>query len=112
MAGAMLSIRRPPIHKLMKLLKPEFNVDWLNHRSVAEDRDGGLGLEVSAKIDGLVHTLFTVVADNGDESHWVEFCVGNKAVRIPYAAIKDAIDAAPSRILSSNGCLRAQTSDE
>ena len=96
----------------MQLKKPKFNVDWTGHRTVPEDEEGGLGLRLSAEVDNLIHELFTVVADNADETFWVEFYINDYAVRIPYDIVKKAIDIAPSRIFSFAEFERRQSEDQ
>jgi hypothetical protein len=96
----------------MKLLKPRFHVDWVNHCKVPEDDDGGLGLQLSAEVNELVCELFTVVSDNSDDSLWVEFYIDDHAVRVPYATVKDAIDIAPTRVFSSADYKRRANQEE
>ena len=86
----------------MKLIKPKPDVYWVNPRKAPHRDGGGLSLEVSAEIEGAVWELFAVVADEDDDTLWVEFYVQDRLVRLPYAAVKDAIDIAPSRVFSGS----------
>ena len=83
----------------MKVIKPAFNVDWVEQRMAPYE--GGLTLQVSATLDSKGWELLTVVNDEEDESLWVEFYVEDYCVRLPYAVVKNAIDIAPTRVFSA-----------
>ena len=80
--------------KPREVIRPAIRQDW------ASDSTDGLQLELSAEIDGLVHTLAAIVADGADESLWFELCVNGKALQIPLALVMSAISAAPDVVHS------------
>jgi len=96
----------------MKLIKPKPNVYWVNPRKAPHPDGGGLSLEVSADIDGVLWELFAVVADEDDDTLWVEFYVQDHLVRLPYAVVKDAINVAPSRVFSGSEFQRMKARGE
>lgn len=73
---------------MKRIIRPELRSYWC---SVADE---GLQFEISAGIDGLEHQLVTILADEQDESLWVEIYVNDIAVQIPIETLRDAIDAA------------------
>jgi len=82
--------------KKMKTIRPKIELLWLG------TVDQGKQLEVNAAFDGVSHSLVTIVADNTDESLWLEVYVGDNAVQIPLDIIKDAISAAPGEVHSES----------
>ena len=79
-----------------KFTRPELRTDW------ASLVDGGMRLEISATIDGLGHQLVTILADEQDESLWVQVYVGEVAVQIPAALLRQALDDAVGEVHSEN----------
>jgi hypothetical protein len=75
-------------------LRPAISQDW------SAVNGGGMQFEFGAIIDGLGHVLAAIVADEADESLWFEIYIDGKAVQIPLAAVRAAIDAAPSQVHS------------
>ena len=73
---------------MQNFIRPELRVDW------AAVADGGMRLEISAQIDRVGHQLFTVLADEKDESLWVQIYVGDTAVQIPAALLRQVLDKA------------------
>ena len=86
----------------MKLIKPKPDVYWVNPRKAPHPDGGGLSLEVSAEVNDLLYEIFAVVADEEDDTLWVEFYVEDYLVRLPYEEVKRAIDLAPSRVFSGS----------
>jgi len=75
-------------------LRPAINQDW------ASVTGGGMQFQFSATINGLVHVLAAIVADDADESLWLEVYTDGKAVQIPLAAVTKAMDEAASQVHS------------
>ena len=59
-------------------------------------------MEISATINGLLHQLVTVVADDQDESLWAQVSSGGTEVQIPLAVLRDALDAAVGQVHSES----------
>ena len=81
---------------MKKILRPELRSDW---SSVV---DGGMQLEISATINGLVHQLVTIIADEQDESLWVQVYVNDVAVQIPIETLREALYAAVGEVHSES----------
>ena len=81
--------------KPLEILKPVIRQDW------ASGPTDGLQLQFSASIDGLVHIIAAIVADEANEALWFEVYVHGKAIRIPLADVASAIEAAPNRVHST-----------
>ena len=79
-----------------KFTRPELRTDW------ASLVDGGMRLEISAIVDGLGHQLITILADEQDESLWVQVYVGDVAVQIPAKLLRQALDDAIGEVHSEN----------
>ena len=75
-------------------LRPKIRVDWV------ATPDQGRRLEISAESKGTAYELLSVVADEVDESLWIEFFVEGKCVQIPYSVLVDAVNIAPSGVHS------------
>jgi hypothetical protein len=60
----------------------------------------GLQLEISAIVDGVVHPLLNVLADEDDESLWLQVHCGEQLVQIPLALARRLIDEAPGIVFS------------
>ncbi|MGX5673996.1 hypothetical protein [Thermomonas fusca] len=81
---------------MKKIARPEPQVTWIS--PVGE----GFQLEISATINGLLHQLVTVVADDQDESLWAQVSSGGTEVQIPLAVLRDALDAAVGQVHSES----------
>ena len=81
---------------MKSIVRPELRSDW---SSVV---NGGMRLEISATIDGLGHQLVTILADEKDESLWVQVYAGGTAVQTPIGVLRDALDAAVGEVHSEN----------
>ncbi len=62
--------------------------------------DPGNKMELSAEIDGLVWDLVSVVADDGDESLWVQVYAGEHLVQIPAQTVYALLAAAKEQVHS------------
>lgn len=60
----------------------------------------GLQLEISAVIDGMVHPLLNVLADEDDESLWLQVHYGEQLVQIPLALARRLIEDEPGIVFS------------
>jgi len=60
----------------------------------------GLQLEISARIDGGVCPLLNVLADENDESLWLQIDQGERLVQIPLALARQLIEEAPGVVFS------------
>ena len=79
---------------MKQAIRPEIESLWC---SVV---DGGMQLELSTIIGNVRHPLLTVVAEDADESLWVEVYSGEVPVRIPLEAVRDALQAAVGQVHS------------
>ena len=79
---------------MKKIARPEPQVIW------SSPVGDGFQLEISATIDGLLHQLVTIVADDQDESLWAQVSSGDTQVQIPLAVLRDALDAAVGQVHS------------
>jgi hypothetical protein len=77
-----------------KAIRPKRNYDSIGLR------DAGLQLEISAGIDGVIHTLLRVLADEHDESFWLEVHTGGHRVQIPRENIRRMIEEGPAIVFS------------
>ena len=68
-------------------IRPPIELLWL---STVND---GRQLEVNTQFGGYSHSLATVIADDADESLWLELYVGDQAVQVPLRVIEEAIEA-------------------
>ncbi len=78
----------------MEIIKPSLQVDWISPVG------RGMELEISAVFGGLCHQLLGIVADESDESLWVELRVDGKLVRIPVALLQELFSEAVGQIHS------------
>lgn len=76
------------------IVRPEVRLQWVG------TVDAGKQLELFADIAGIGHTLLTVVADDSDESLWLEFEAGQHLVQVPVARIVEMLEAAPGEVRS------------
>jgi hypothetical protein len=77
-----------------KVVRPKIELLWFS------TVDQGKQLELNAKIDGVPYPLATVVADEQDESLWLEIRVDDMIVQVPLATIHEALVAAPGNVHS------------
>jgi hypothetical protein len=77
-----------------RILRPEIVTQWLG--TVSE----GKQLELFSEIDGIGHSLVTIVADDSDESLWVEIYIGENIVQIPLELIRNTIESASGEVHS------------
>lgn len=75
-------------------IRPELHSDW------AAVMHGGMQFEICAEVDGLEHALVTVVADDADESRWVQVQAGTAVVEIPLAFLREALATADKEVHS------------
>lgn len=75
-------------------IRPPLNVD---KSSVT---GAGMQLEISAVVDGVVHPLLNVLADENDESLWLQVLCGERLVQIPLALARQLIEDAPGIVFS------------
>jgi hypothetical protein len=76
------------------VVRPEVRLQWVG------TVDAGKQLELFADIAGIGHSLLTVVADDSDESLWLEFEAGQHLVQVPVARIVEMLEAAPGEVRS------------
>ena len=79
-----------------KFIRPDVHIDR------AAVSYGGMQFWVSALIDDLEHQLIKVVADESDETLWVQLYVGDIAVQIPAAVLRRVLDQATEDVHSEN----------
>lgn len=77
-----------------KVVRPEARLQWVG------TVDAGRQLELFADIGDMVYPLLTVVADDTDESLWLEFKAEEHLVQIPVARILEMLEAAPGEVRS------------
>ena len=87
------------------ILRPEVRSDWVAAVGA------GMRLEISATVNGLCHQLVIVLADERDESLWVQVFAGDTAVQIPIDVLQNALKAAVGEVRSENWCDKNQKSD-
>jgi hypothetical protein len=75
-------------------IRPKFEFLWFS------TVDQGKRLELRSEIDGAHHELLTIVADEQDESLWLEMLVENKLVQVPLAAVQAALADAHGNVHS------------
>ena len=77
-------------------VRPEIRTQWLG------TVDEGKQLEIFGEVDGLGHSLATIVADDADESLWFEVYVNDTIVQIPLETVRQAVAAAPGEVHSES----------
>jgi hypothetical protein len=87
------------------VLRPEVRSDWFAAVGA------GMRLEISATVNGLGHQLIIVLADERDESLWVQVFAGDTAVQIPIDVLQNALKAAVGEVRSENWYDKNQKSD-
>lgn len=70
------------------VIRPKIQSDWFS------EVGGGMRLELSSELNGVSHQLLTILADDIDEELWVELYVEGKAVQVPLATVKAALEDA------------------
>lgn len=75
-------------------IRPDTCLQWLG------TVDEGKQLELYTEIEGVGHILMTVLADDSDESLWLEFVSGKHVVQIPLLKIIEMLKAAPNEVHS------------
>ncbi|MGO4550586.1 hypothetical protein AB4059_05720 [Lysobacter sp. 2RAF19] len=78
----------------MQTIRPDLRLSWLG------TPDAGKQLELWATIGGVDHQLAAIIADDADESLWIEFYVDGKIVQIPVTRLRQALDAAIDEVHS------------
>jgi hypothetical protein len=77
-----------------RAIRPKLNYDRISLR------DAGLQMEISATIDERVHPLLRILADEDDESFWLEVHTGEHRVQIPLEQVRRMIEDAPGIVFS------------
>jgi hypothetical protein len=72
---------------MKKVIRPKTTCDWI------DATNNGMHLVLSGEVDGLVHDLIRVVADENDESLWVQIYVKEAIIQIPYQTVKHMVEA-------------------
>lgn len=81
---------------MKEAVRPELRREW------ASVVDGGMQLEISATVDGREHLLVAVLADEQDESLWVQVHAGDTPVQIPLAVLREVLNAAVKEVHSES----------
>ena len=81
---------------MKRAIRPNTNCDWI------DATNNGMNLVLSAEVDGFVHDLIRVVADENDESLWVQIYVKDTIIQIPYQTVKSMIEASPEGVHSES----------
>lgn len=81
---------------MKKTIRPVIQSDWL------ATVDNGMQLEISTAVKGIRHPLLTIIADDKDESLWVEIGVGETVVQIPFELIQSTLNAAVDQVHSES----------
>ncbi|WP_313914887.1 hypothetical protein [Tahibacter sp.] len=77
-----------------KAIRPKLSYDRISLRNA------GLQMEISATIDGMVYPLLRILADEDDESFWLEVHTGEHHVQIPLEQVRRMIEDAPGTVFS------------
>jgi hypothetical protein len=81
---------------MKKVIRPKTTCDCI------DATNNGMHLVLSGEVDGLVHDLIKVVADESDESLWVQIYVNEAIVQIPYQTVKNMIEASIESVHSES----------
>jgi hypothetical protein len=73
---------------LRKPIRPKVELLWLS------TIDRGRELEIHTEFGGFAHAAATIVADEGDESLWLQLEVAQTQVQIPLSVLRDALASA------------------
>jgi hypothetical protein len=79
---------------MREIFVSEPQVDWTSPVG------GGLRLEVSTTLDGVVHPLVSVLARDEDESLWVQVEAGDKLVAFPAKLMQQLLSEAVGQVHS------------
>ena len=75
-------------------VRPESKLQWFG------TVDQGKQLEIAVDVNGVAHVLATVIADEQDESLWVEFYIGSDIIQIPITQVQRALSLAIGEVHS------------
>ena len=75
-------------------VRPKVELLWLS------TVDQGKQLELNSQIGGMSYQLATIVADEQDESLWLELYVDEMIVQVPLATIQEALASAHGNVHS------------
>ena len=81
---------------MSNVIRPKIEMLWLSAVN------GGMQLEFNTHLNGLSCPLARIVADNNDESLWLELYAENQVVQIPLALVKDAMESARNEVHSES----------
>jgi len=70
-----------------KVIRPKTNCDWI------DATNNGMHLVLSGEVEGLVQELIRIVADENDQSLWVQIYVNEAIIQIPYQIVKHMVEA-------------------
>ena len=73
---------------MLKPIRPKVELLWLS--TVGRGRE----LEVHTEFGGIGHVVATIVADESDESLWVQLDVGQTQIQVPVAVFRNALASA------------------
>ena len=73
---------------MRKPIRPETKLQWLS------TVESGRQLELNTEFGGLGHTIASIVADENDESLWLEVEVAQTLVQIPLSLLREALASA------------------
>ena len=73
---------------MLKPIRPKVELLWLS------TADRGRELEVHAEFGGFGHVVATLIADESDESVWVQIEVERNKIQVPIAVFRNAIESA------------------
>ncbi|MBO9766309.1 MULTISPECIES: hypothetical protein [Xanthomonas] len=76
-------------------LRPALSRLW------SSEPDGGMSLQLSARIEGREHEVLTVLADPRDEALWVAVQAGSARVQIPLDVLRKALEVAAEEVHSA-----------
>jgi hypothetical protein len=86
-------------------LRPPLSRLW------SPDQDGGMALQLSARVEGREHAVLTVLADSRDESLWVELQADGTQVQIPLAVLRQLLEVATEEMHSADWFARQDAAD-
>jgi|GEM_PF-5452033 len=72
---------------MQKIIRPKTNCDWI------DATNNGMHLVLSGEVEGVAQDLIRVVADESDESLWVQICVKEAIVQVPFQTIKKMVES-------------------
>jgi hypothetical protein len=87
------------------VVRPKIEMLWLSAAN------GGMQLELNTHINGMSCPLARIVADNDDESLWLELYAENQIVQLPLSMLKDAIESASNKVHSESWYDRMPSQD-